>query len=63
VITVGDVVLPPWVKSGKAEEFIIKHREALESKYVSDNIHQWIDLIFGYLQKGKKALKANNLFR
>ena len=51
------------MKSGKPEEFIIKHREALESKYVSDNIHLWIDLIFGYKQKGEKALKAHNLYQ
>ena len=48
VTKVNDVVLPNWVKSGKPEEFIIKHREALEGKYVSDNINFWIDLIFGY---------------
>ncbi|TKY52671.1 WD repeat and FYVE domain-containing protein 3 [Spatholobus suberectus] len=49
---VGDVILPPWAK-GSAREFINKHREVLESDYVSENLHHWIDLIFGYKQRGK----------
>lgn len=49
---VGDVILPPWA-NGSAREFIRKHREALESDYVSENLHHWIDLIFGYKQRGK----------
>lgn len=58
---VGDVVLPPWAK-GSVREFIRKHREALESDYVSDNLHHWIDLIFGYKQRGKAAEVAVNVF-
>eukprot|EP01126_Amoeba_proteus_P000445 TRINITY_DN10126_c0_g4_i2.p1 TRINITY_DN10126_c0_g4~~TRINITY_DN10126_c0_g4_i2.p1 ORF type:complete len:976 (-),score=197.01 TRINITY_DN10126_c0_g4_i2:134-3061(-) len=57
---VGDVQLPPWASS--PEDFIQKHREALESEYVSQNLHDWIDLIFGYKQQGEAAIKANNLF-
>lgn len=52
---VGDVVLPPWAK-GSAREFIRKHREALESDFVSENLHHWIDLIFGYKQRGKVCI-------
>ncbi|KAL2535697.1 Beige/BEACH domain [Forsythia ovata] len=58
---VSDVVLPPWAK-GSAREFIRKHREALESDYVSQNLHHWIDLIFGYKQRGKAAEEAVNVF-
>ncbi|KAG9155685.1 hypothetical protein Leryth_003953 [Lithospermum erythrorhizon] len=58
---VGDVVLPSWAK-GSAREFIRKHREALESDYVSENLHHWIDLIFGYRQRGKAAEEAVNVF-
>ncbi|KAF4376456.1 hypothetical protein G4B88_017192 [Cannabis sativa] len=58
---VGDVVLPPWAK-GSVREFIRKHREALESDFVSENLHHWIDLIFGYKQRGKAAEEAVNVF-
>ncbi|KAJ8749495.1 hypothetical protein K2173_025690 [Erythroxylum novogranatense] len=58
---VGDVILPPWAR-GSAREFIRKHREALESDYVSENLHHWIDLIFGHKQRGKAAEEAVNVF-
>nr|CAD1832089.1 unnamed protein product [Ananas comosus var. bracteatus] len=57
----GDVVLPPWAK-GSPEEFIHKNREALESEFVSSNLHHWIDLVFGYKQRGKPAVEAANIF-
>ncbi len=39
------IKLPKWASS--ATEFLKKQREALESDYVSQNLHSWIDLIFG----------------
>jgi WD40 repeat protein len=36
--------------------------EALESDFVSENIHNWIDLIFGYKQQGEEAGKNLNVF-
>ena len=57
---VGDVFLPPWAK-GSAREFIRKHREALESDFVSENLHHWIDLIFGYKQRGKVGFEVESL--
>lgn len=41
-------------------DFVQKLRNALESDFVSRNLHNWIDLIFGYKQKGEEALKAAN---
>lgn len=57
---VDDVVIPPWANG--ARSFIKKHREALECKHVSENLHHWIDLLFGYKQQGDEALLAKNVF-
>ncbi|VDO10393.1 unnamed protein product [Rodentolepis nana] len=56
----GDVELPPWASS--PEEFVRIHRQALESDLVSCQLHHWIDLIFGYKQRGPEAVKAVNVF-
>jgi hypothetical protein len=58
---VHHVELPGWART--PEEFIIKHREALESDYVSKHLASWIDLIFGFKQRGPEAEKAINVFR
>lgn len=64
----GDVELPRWAK-GDPWEFIRRHREALESEYVSARLHRWIDLVFGCrqrppaLNKGKRgAVESCNVF-
>ncbi|KAG1668548.1 Protein FAN [Nymphon striatum] len=57
---VDGVDLPNWAKD--PEDYIIKLRKALECEYVSENLHHWIDLVFGYKQKGEEAVKANNVF-
>ena len=45
---VGDVTLPNFINTNSPEEFIFLNRLALESDYVSINLNNWIDLIFGY---------------
>lgn len=57
---VNNVELPKWAST--STEFIIKHRKALESNYVSSHLHEWIDLIFGCKQKGQQAEIAFNRF-
>ena len=58
---VNDVKLPKWAK-GDPHVFITKNREALESSYVSQHLPDWIDLIFGYKQRGEAAIEATNVF-
>ncbi|KAL0609262.1 Lysosomal-trafficking regulator, partial [Plecturocebus cupreus] len=58
---VNHVNLPPWARNDP-RLFILIHRQALESDYVSQNICQWIDLVFGYKQKGKASVQAINVF-
>ncbi|XP_066153140.1 neurobeachin isoform X2 [Euwallacea fornicatus] len=57
---ISDVELPPWATS--PEEFVRINRMALESEFVSCQLHQWIDLIFGYKQRGPEAVRATNCF-
>ncbi|XP_023589325.1 lipopolysaccharide-responsive and beige-like anchor protein isoform X4 [Trichechus manatus latirostris] len=57
---VSDVELPPWAKT--SEEFVHINRMALESEFVSCQLHQWIDLIFGYKQQGPEAVRSLNVF-
>lgn len=58
---VYNVGVPKWANKS-AETFLTIHREALESNYVSEHLNDWIDLIFGFKQKGSNAIDANNLF-
>uniref|UniRef100_H3CX27 Neurobeachin n=1 Tax=Tetraodon nigroviridis TaxID=99883 RepID=H3CX27_TETNG len=59
-VPVCDVELPVWAK--KPEDFVRINRMALESEFVSCQLHQWIDLIFGYKQRGPEAVRALNVF-
>ncbi|KAL7668922.1 hypothetical protein ACOME3_009604 [Neoechinorhynchus agilis] len=58
---VDNVILPTWAK-GDVFEFIRLHRAALESDYVSAHLNEWIDLIFGFRQRGRSAVEVGNVF-
>ncbi len=60
-LPIDTVDLPPWA-NGDPKVFIAKHREALESPYVSKNLHHWVDLVFGFKQRGEAAMEATNVF-
>ncbi|KAM9827744.1 protein FAN [Neosynchiropus ocellatus] len=57
---VGDVILPPWASD--VSDFLQKNRMALESEFVSEHLHEWIDLVFGFKQRGTAAEAAQNVF-
>ncbi|XP_023692044.2 lysosomal-trafficking regulator isoform X2 [Paramormyrops kingsleyae] len=58
---VNHVNLPPWARNDP-RLFVLIHRQALESDQVSQTLCQWIDLVFGFKQKGKAAVQAVNVF-
>jgi len=58
---VDDCILPKWA-NGSPNEFVRIMRKALESEIVSRGLPKWIDLIFGFKQRGEMAVKANNVF-
>ena len=55
---VQDVFLPNWCKYNPYL-FIQKKRELFENKL---KINSWIDIIFGFYQRGSKAQEIGNLF-
>ncbi len=59
---VDDFILPDFFKNDPRYFTMIK-KKLLESKRISENINNWIDLIFGYKQSGEDAIKFFNTYR
>lgn len=57
----SDVVLPPWARES-AVQFVWIMRQVLESNRVSRKLSRWVDLIFGFKQRGEAAVEAVNVF-
>jgi hypothetical protein len=58
---VDHVELPEWA-NGDPYYFTCKMKEIFESDKVSENIHKWFDLVFGFKQRGDAAVEAVNLY-
>lgn len=54
-----DLELPEFAPT--PEEFIRYHRAVLESELVSESLHLWLDLTFGYCLQGDAAIKHMNV--
>lgn len=61
MLVVDNVRLPGWANNDPYF-FTCKFRELFESDNVSEGLHAWIDLVFGYKQKGEPAIEAINLY-
>jgi WD40 repeat protein len=56
---IDNVDMPAWCKD--ASDFVRINREALESDYVSRNLHHWIDLVFGHKQRPPHLIGGSEL--
>ena len=56
---INDVILPPWSDNNPGI-LVSKMRNFMENN--CENINKWIDLIFGYNQRGENADFVNNIF-
>ena len=54
------VQLPPWANGDPGVR--AASASALESRHVSERLHHWIDLVFGFKQRGEQAKAAQNVF-
>ncbi|OHS97847.1 hypothetical protein TRFO_35883 [Tritrichomonas foetus] len=57
----NNVILPPWAKDDYFF-FIYVMRKALECDKCTEKLPDWIDLVWGYKQRGKAAFDAENTY-
>ena len=57
----NDVLMPKWADNNPYN-FVTKMKYFLESDRVGNKLNEWIDLIFGYKQKGSNSRISNNIF-
>ena len=57
---VDDVELPRWASSPR--HFIDMNRKALESPFVTANLHHWVELIFGINSRPPYSEQCDNIF-
>jgi hypothetical protein len=58
---IDNVALPKWAK-GNPYLFVSVLRKTVEAEYVSKNLSNWVDLVYGYKQRGKEAINEMNIF-
>lgn len=49
---IDNVVLPKWT-GGNPYLFVATLRKSVESDYVSKYLSGWVDLVYGYKQRGR----------
>ena len=59
---VNDFEFPNWTKKDP-RKFILVIKKLLESEKISENLHLWIDLVFGVKQSGEDAIEYCNTYR
>lgn len=58
---VNDVGIPKW-SDEDPYKCVYYFNEIFEGDNVTEHLNEWIDLVFGYKQKGEEAQKAHNIF-